>query len=676
MEPLELLALDLESTVTPGGDPSPWITENRPVCGCTVGDKVTYYSFPDTTPLELDTHELPLFKVLVGHNLKFDLAYASRFPKLFTCGGLPLMEYIRTKGIVWDTMLADYLIFGQEYKFPSLEEACERMGVGYTKAIDLSVELPKVGFDIRQIVGLVSYCRDDTIAALALAQVQLSTQFVKDNMSWMLNMMQALVATCEIESNGMHLNVPYLMKKGVELQGKMELLEDDIKALIAQAHGDDVSRNISLDSPMQMSKVFFGGKLEYIVKEPAGVFASGKKVGQPKFKNVRTELILAPLITPTSAISKRKDCDDVWSTSDDVLHKIAMNEAGEIRLPVAAEIAKNLRDFREHAKIAGTYIGNLTKYAYPDKLGKSLIHPQIGMVDTGTGRTASRKPNMQNNPTNDPVNIRQSFDSRFGAFGEMVEIDFKQVEILALAHLSQDQQLIDDILAGRDIHTETGKMVFGPKMTKEQRRTTKTINFGLIYGGSANTLAEQAGVPVVVGRRCIAAFYKRYPRTKEYFVEYFKKVEEELKRNGVFGLYINGATAKKVKVSSPTGRKYTYTEQVNDRDGSIQAPYTQTRNYPIQGLATADMVLNIMGVMWRRLLGKYKDKVYMCGLIHDSLVFDCDKNFTDDFIRDATNLMRNAGSELNKVCPNLGWTLPVKVEVSRGGTLGDMVEQH
>lgn len=670
----ELLALDLETTVSPTGDPNPWLTENKPYIGSTVNDDgagQTYtFGFPPA-PFVLQE-----FKVLVGHNLKFDLAYAGRFPHLFSVGSAPLMEYIREHAIVWDTMLADYLVHGQEYKYPSLEESCERWGVPYEKRIDLAEELPKVGYDITKINDLTVYCMEDTQAAMRLAKKQLESPWVKTRMPWMLAMMQALLATCEIESNGMNLDIALLLKKGMELHGKMELIEDDVLAAIAEAHGDIVARHVNLDSSSQMSRVFFGGTVEYVAKEPAGVYASGKKAGQAKFKNVTKELTLYPLVMPHKSVATRKNTTGVWSTATDVLDRIIAGTAGAELTAKAREIATLLKQMRECSKIAGTYVGNLTKHAFLDANGNTLIHPQIGMVDTGTGRTASRKPNMQNNPTNDPVNIRQAFSSRFGALGEMVEIDFKQVEVLALAHLSQDRTLIDDILTGRDIHTETGKGVFGRAMTKTQRRVVKTINFGLIYGGSAQTLAEQAGIAPNLAKRCIDAFYRRYPETRTYFTRYFDEVVEALKTRGVFASYVNGMTVKKVRMDSPTGRMYTYTEQWSDKMHEIQAPYTQTRNYPIQGLATADMVLNIMGVLWRRLLYKYKCRVFMCGLIHDSLVFDCYKEDTDDFIKDASLLMMRAGEELNKVCPDLNWTLPVKVEVSRGDTLGDMVEQH
>lgn len=677
-QPITYLYLDLETSVSGDGDPFPWITGNAPhLAGVAYDNQPVYvHLFDGVSPALV----LPPFKVLVGHNIKFDLAHIAKAPSSIVVDGpdgtrIPLMDYIRDHAVVWDTALADYMIHAMQHKFPSLEDSCHRFATPYKKGIDLGVELPAYGFDITKVPGLINYCADDVNATRSLAQAQLAHDFVTTRMPWMLGMMQALLATCEIEANGIHVDLTLLMQKGVKLQGDIEILEDDLRALTEKFHGADVARAINFDSPIQMSRLFFGGEFDTVSKVPNGVFASGKRAGQIKLKNVTTTHKLAPLIDPSLKLDRRSDDISVVSTADDVLAKIIIGEAGTVLVQGVDELATYLRKYRECMKIHGTYVGNLAKYSYPDDKGKFLIHPQINMTATSTGRTSSTKPNMQNNPTNDPVNMRQVFNSRFGACGEMVEIDFKQVEVLALAHLSDDTALIDDIVSGRDIHEQTGRMVFGHKMTKEQRRTTKTINFGLIYGGSAATLAEQAGVPVVIAQRCIAAFYKRYPGTSDYFNDVFQDVQGALKKDGRAAGWENAVMLRAVDMESLTGRKYHYREQLNSRTKAPDAPYTQTRNYPIQGLATADMVLNIMGVLWRKLLKKYKGKVFMCGLIHDSLVFDCDSTFADEFIAEAQKILCNAGKELNKVCPRLNWELPIKVEVSRGPSLGDMVAQ-
>lgn len=687
--------LDIESTVSPEGEASPWIKGNKPyLIGAALnGGTPTVMGNLFTLAGEVESPIiLSPFKVLVGHNIKFDLAHLLQYPKMVqvripTSSGsvtVPLLQYIRDHAVIWDTSFAEYLISGQSCKFPSLANVAAARAISLEKSLDLSEELPKHEFDISRIEGLADYCCKDVVITRAVAQAQLELPHVKANIHWYLAMMQAELATLEIESNGMHIDLGVYKDKAVAVQDEIVKVQLSIRILLEEYLGraSPLPALINLESPKQLSAVFFGGEIEETEKVPDGVFASGKRIGQPKFKNKKTTHTLAPVLVADERVPLRKG-DTSWSVSDQILELIEDQEllpcgGATVGILWASSMAKLLRNFREYQKLEGTYIANLIKYAHPDPSGAFLIHPQINLTTTSTGRTSSSRPNMQNNPTNDPVNVRQIFTSRWGAHGEMLEIDFKQVEILALAHLSQDKQLIDDIVTGRDIHEETGRIPFSGVMTKKERRQVKGINFGLIYGGSAKTLSKQVGVSLALCAACIQAFKDRYPGTITYFNQYFNQVQSTLAR---FGLTVgydleHGMTKKACVMESVTGRRYVYEEQWSDYSHGLVAPYTQARNYPIQGLATADLVLNTIGVMWRKILPKYEKEILFCGLIHDSVVFDCQKQRTDEFINELVALLKNAGNELNTVCPELKWTLPIKVDISRGNSLGDMVESN
>jgi DNA polymerase-1 len=283
---------------------------------------------------------------------------------------------------------------------------------------------------------------------------------------------------------------------------------------------------------------------------------------------------------------------------------------------------------------------------------------------------------LQNSPTNDSFGVASVFTSRFGELGTLLEVDFKQVEILALAILSNDKVLMSDIRAGRDIHTETGKSVFGPTMTKEQRRTVKTINFGLIYGGGYKTLAQQAGVPESLAKDLVKAFYDRYGGVKEYFTKFYEEITDAVDLYGQpTGKVLEGGFPQKSYVwTSSTGRRYSFRTYLNERSKRPEPSYTESRNYPIQGFATADLVLTALSDVYRRILPRYAGDVLLIGLVHDSLRFDMKVDRLEEFMVELKGVLENCGNSLNKAIRKDLWNLPVKVTFSKGTDFFNMAE--
>jgi DNA polymerase I-like protein with 3'-5' exonuclease and polymerase domains len=582
------------------------------------------------------------------------------------------MEYIQKSATVLDTQFITYLASGHTKTFCSLEEACEFWGVPMTKSFDLGAELEKVGHDIRLIPDLDKYLMKDVEITSALIQKILEDKWVLENFAWILKMHDGFLGTQEIEFNGMHVDVSRLGKLTSDVATNLDIAIRDVRAFVSARAKAVLPRPDAFEptSNDHVAAFLYGGDLEIVDRIPAGVFASGKKVGEPKFSLKKSKMSFVGLIPRTGA---PVGASGKLSVNDEALSRALALYSTVTDLHRFVDL---IRTIRELSKLYGTYLSGLGKHLRITGDKKYYVFPQINTTQTATGRTSSSKPNMQNNPTHDSVGVASIYTSRYGKDGVLLEVDFKQVEILALAILSNDPRLIDDILTGRDIHAETGHPVFGSLMTKEQRRVIKTINFGLIYGGSAATLASQAGVSKGIATKAINSFYARYPGVKLYFEKIYASVDMEVRLHGKpTGQTLEGGFAQTyTEYLSETGRKYVFKTYYNDYSKEPQVSYTETRNYPIQGLATGDLMLAALGEVWRRVLPKYGEDVKLVGLVHDSLRFDLKLDKLDDLMRDLKYTLENSGKILNRAIKRELWTLPVKVTFSKGTDFFNMKE--
>ena len=594
------------------------------------------------------------FKVLVGHNIKFDLEHIRRSDCIAVSLD-SLYDYIQKKAVVLDTQFLTYLHSGHQKQFVSLEDACAYWGVPAFKTIKLSDELEKVGHDITKVPNIVTYLHNDLEMTTLLIHKIIQDDWFKRNFGWILKMHDGYMGTFEIEYNGMHVDPSRLSDLETSVKIKHSLLEAWLQGFTGVPEFEPSSND-------HVAAYLFGGDIEIETRVPNGVYASGKKVGQPRFKIERRSHRFEPRHTPLPE----------WKSAK--TGKYAVNE--DVLLSIGTAFTEKLLEYRELSKLLGTYLTGLSKHLrITDE--KYYVFPQINTCATATGRTSSSKPNMQNNPTHDSVGVASIYTSRYGDAGILLEVDFKQIEILALAIISGDKQLIDDILSGRDIHEETGRPVFGGKMTKEQRRAIKTINFGLIYGGGAETLAAQAKVSKSTAINAINSFYKRYEGVRDYFERNKAETQVQLDIAGELTgvIHPNGQQQKIIWIESPTGRRYSFKDYFSDKRRTVEVSHTETRNYRIQGFATGDLVLTALGDVWRALLTRYGDDVKLVGLVHDSLRFDVKLDRLDDLVLQLKYMLENAGKSLNTACKRDDvWTLPIKVTFSKGVNFSEMEE--
>jgi DNA polymerase-1 len=282
-----------------------------------------------------------------------------------------------------------------------------------------------------------------------------------------------------------------------------------------------------------------------------------------------------------------------WSTNVDELERLAALE-----IPVA----KLLLQYRTQSKLKSTYTDALPKMVHP-KTGR--VHTSYNQAVTATGRLSSTDPNLQNIPirTNEGRQIRRAFIAPPGQV--IISADYSQIELRVLAHLSGDKVFCHAFANDEDIHTRTAAEVFGlfPEMvTPEMRRQAKTINFGVIYGQSAFSLAGQLGIT---------------RKTAEEFIATYKE-----RHSGAMA-YLDGCIAHAREhgyVTTLLGRRLPIPE-INSQNFNIRG-YAERNaiNYPIQGSA-ADIIKQAMVHIDRRLKREgLQGRMIM--QVHDELVFE------------------------------------------------------
>ncbi len=187
-------------------------------------------------------------------------------------------------------------------------------------------------------------------------------------------------------------------------------------------------------------------------------------------------------------------------------------------------------EYRELNKLFNTYTAPLLRLKDKD----DKIHTTFIQTGTATGRLSSHSPNLQNIPVRSPKGllIRKGFIASSKEYC-LLGVDYSQIELRLLAHFSQDKDLIDAFLKGRDIHLETSKALFGEDLAKEKRSIAKSINFGLVYGMGSKKLSETLNIPLNEAKSYIEAYFKRFPSIKDYLN---RMKEEILKTSKAFTL--------------------------------------------------------------------------------------------------------------------------------------------
>jgi len=370
-----------------------------------------------------------------------------------------------------------------------------------------------------------------------------------------------------IERNGVLVDADALFQQSHELSERMAEIERDAWKAAEQ--------EFNLGSPKQLQQILFEEQgLPVIRKTPKG---------QP-------------------------------STAEDVLQELA----NDYPLP------RLVLEYRSMSKLKSTYT---------DKLPQ-MINPQTGRVHTSyhqavasTGRLSSSDPNLQNIPvrTEEGRRIRQAFIAPSGY--KILAVDYSQIELRIMAHLSGDEGLQKAFAEGQDIHRATAAEVFGgpvEDVNADQRRAAKAINFGLIYGMSAFGLGKQLGIGRKEAQEYVDLYFARYPGVKRYM----DATREQAK--------------DKEYVETLFGRRL-YLPEIHSRNAQRRQYAERTAiNAPMQGTA-ADIIKRAM-IAVDRWIGNENLAVKMIMQVHDELVFEVKTKELDKTTGKIINLMESAAS--------------------------------
>ncbi len=342
--------------------------------------------------------------------------------------------------------------------------------------------------------------------------------------------------------------------------------------------------------------------------------SSSKQVGEILFEKLALPVIKK---TPKGAPS----------TAEDVLQKLAE----DYPLP------KIIIEYREFSKLRSTYTDSLVAEINPDT---GRVHTSFNQAQTSTGRLSSSNPNLQNIPirTKEGRRIREAFVAKEDAI--LLAADYSQVELRLMAHFSQDEAMLKAFQENKDIHAATAAEVFGvplEKVTSNERRAAKAINFGLIYGMGAFGLAKQLGISRTQAQEYISLYFSRYPGVLNYMDQSKEKAKDLGYVETLLGrrLYLPG-----IKSANAIARS-----------GAERIAI----NAPLQGTA-ADIIKLAMLKVDRLLAEKTAIDAKMLLQVHDELILESALTSEEA----ATNLLVDAMTDVIQI------DVPLIVEVGRG----------
>ena len=342
--------------------------------------------------------------------------------------------------------------------------------------------------------------------------------------------------------------------------------------------------------------------------------SSSKQVGEILFEKLELPIIKK---TPKGAPS----------TAEDVLVKLAE----DYPLP------KIIMEYREFSKLRSTYTDSLVAEINPET---KRVHTSFNQAQTSTGRLSSSNPNLQNIPirTKEGRRIREAFVAKEGSI--LLAADYSQVELRLMAHFSKDETMIKAFNEGKDIHAATAAEVFGialEKVTGEERRAAKAINFGLIYGMGAFGLAKQLGISRTQAQEYISLYFSRYTGVLNYMDESKEKAKD-------LG-YVETALGRRLYLPG------IHSSNAIARSGAERVAI----NAPLQGTA-ADIIKLAMLKVNKLLAAQPSLNAKMLLQVHDELILEVALEDEEA----ATQLLVDAMTDVVKL------DVPLIVEVGRG----------
>ncbi|HCM0843565.1 TPA: DNA polymerase I [Vibrio parahaemolyticus] len=476
---------------------------------------------------------------------------------------------IEMKGIKYDTMLASYV-----YNSVGGKHDMDSLALRFLQHSCISFEQiagkgkNQLTFNQIELEQASPYAAEDADVTLRLHN-RLFTNIEQDEKLKSVYEeieMPLVPVLSRIERTGVLIDDMKLSAQSVEIAARLEELEQKAYEIAEQ--------EFNMNSPKQLQAILF------------------EKMGLPVVKKT-------PSGTP--------------STNEEVLQELAL----DYPLP------KLILEYRGLAKLKSTYTDKLPKMINPST---GRVHTSYHQAVTATGRLSSTDPNLQNIPIRNEEGrrIRQAFVAPAGY--KILAVDYSQIELRIMAHLSGDQALLDAFRDGKDIHAATAAEIMGvsiDQVSSEQRRRAKAVNFGLIYGMSAFGLAKQLGIPRGEAQAYMDKYFERYPGVMQYMED------------------TRSAAADKGYVETIFGRRL-HLPEIKSRNGMRRkAAERAAINAPMQGTA-ADIIKKAMLLVDQWIQEEGNGRVKLLMQVHDELVFEVEESSLSEIESKVQKLMESA----------------------------------
>ena len=489
---------------------------------------------------------------------------------------------IKVSGIAFDTMLESYVLNSTERH--DMDSMANRYLNHKTITYDelTKVDKKKVTIDAIEVEKTTQYAAEDADITLQLHE-KLWPELEKDQKLTKLFTdieMPLAIVLAEMERTGVLVDAKQLNDYSNELAKQLIEIEAQLQSLAGE--------KFNPASPKQIQAILFDKhNLPVLKKTPKG---------DP-------------------------------STSEEVLSELA----NEYELP------RMILFYRGLAKLKNTYTDKLPLMISPID---QRIHTNYNQIGTITGRLSSNDPNLQNIPVRNEEGrrIRQAFIAPKGC--KIISADYSQIELRIMAHLSQDESLLNAFAHDKDIHRVTAGEILGKaesEVTNEERRRAKAVNFGLIYGMSAFGLSKQINIPRKEAQFYIDRYFERYPGVQQYM--------EQTRQLAAEQGYVETLSGRRLylpKIRSTNGI---------EKRGAERAAI----NAPMQGTA-ADIIKTAMIKMSEWIKKQSADNIKMVMQVHDELVFEVKDAFVEQYCTEIKKIMEN--------CYQL--SVPLKVDVGIG----------
>jgi DNA polymerase I len=466
---------------------------------------------------------------------------------------------VALRGLAFDTMLASYLLDATRSSHPLEDNALEHLGYkALTEERVCGRGAKALGLGDLPPAALLDYSGERVDLALQVAE-RTAPMLAAEQLDGVYRDLELplIPVLADIERAGVKVDTGVLGRLS-------ERLDRELAARSAKVF-ELAGESFNINSPKQLSEVLFDR-----LKLPAG---------------------------------KRTGKTGVASTAVEVLEELALSH----------ELPRLVLEWRSVQKLKGTYIDALPLLVNPET---GRVHTSFNQAVAATGRLSSSDPNLQNIPIRSELGreIRAAFIAEPGHL--LISADYSQIELRVLAHLSGDETLTEAFRRGDDIHDQTALRVFGQDSgldPHELRRRAKIINYALLYGKTAFTLARDIGVTQQAAQAFIDAYFAGFPKVREFI----DRLLENARRTGV--------------VKTLFGRRRLVPE-LTSRNGQVRAAAERVSvNLPIQGTA-ADILKKAMVDIHRELEERRGRgmRTRMILTVHDELLFESPREEADE----------------------------------------------